>query len=1143
MKKNGSGVCTNTPYEIIKCLLMMKFTILLIVAFSFQSFARGYGQDNISLRLEKVHLKKAFKAIEEQGAFRFVYKDEILPKDQKITIKVENASLDEVLKRLLQNTSLTYHKLNGSLIVITLQATEAATTITGKVTDEKGEPLGGVTVLEKGTNAGTTTKEDGMFVLNVENPNGILIFSYVGYMTQEVSINNRSLVNIQLQATNMNMQEVVVIGYGQQKKSLVTGAISSVKAEQLNTVSSTRIEQALQGRTAGLTIVPTSGQPGAGLKVRIRGTNSNRTSEPLYIIDGIKAGGMEYLDPSEIASIEILKDAASAAIYGSEGSNGVIIITTKTGKRNSSEINYSMQYGVQSVKDDFIDMMDAQQYQQYLEASNTPNRPTPADVSAIGAGTNWLKEVLQTAPQQHHTLNFSGGSEKSTYLIGGSIFTQEGIVGGSKSRFDRYTARFNGENKIRPWLTIGNRLSFAQFKRRAISDNDEFGSILASTVVMDPTMPVIYAPGSTLPPHVQAALVASTPTGVPIGPLLRRDANGNLYGISNYLKGEYGNPIARIDMAHGQTIQNKVVGNVYMDIEPFTGFKFTSRFGIDYASQHTHNWSPTSWFSSESLNTIAGGSDASNNWFTWVLENFATYQKRIKEHNFTILGGVSAQKFKDHHMGGSYSGLFKEEDKFSYADYVPDDVDRIGSTASVRTLASFFGRVIYDYAGRYMLNATFRRDGSSLFAPGKTQWGSFPSISAGWVISNESFYTPQISDVVSYAKLRASWGQNGGLSAVGLGEWMNAVVSGFYYTDANGNLIVGAAPANQAYPQLTWETGEQFDIGADLSFLNNRLSLTVDYFKKTTKDLLTTGVAPFFAGVPLATVNAGDVENKGFEFELSYKKPASKGLNYEVAVNFTTLKNEVTYLDPNSPFIGGAGVGTGWTATAMEVGNPIWFFHGYQTAGIFQTQAEINDYMTKTGITGYNPKPGEPIVVDANGDKQITNADQTMIGSPHPKLMYGGRINLSYKGFDFLFFIQGQSGNDILMGFNRTDRATANKPAFFYNDRWTGAGSTNTWFAPNTNNPYIYNSDLMVFDGSFARIRQLQLGYTLPESITGKIKIRNARLYVSLDDFFTFTNYPGVDPEGGSNNSNSIGIDRGGYPIPRKAMFGLSFSF
>jgi TonB-dependent starch-binding outer membrane protein SusC len=1019
------------------------------------------------------------------------------------------------------------------LLLQSTQVFAQGLTVTGKVTSKaSNEPVEAATVNVKGTSTSTITDRNGTFTIKVPQAGAVLVISYMGMTTEEVVVNQDGQVNVSLTDGGGILNEVVVIGYGQQKKSLVTGAISSVKADQLTTVSSTRIEQALQGRVAGVQVVPISGQPGAGLSIRIRGTGSNRYSEPLYIIDGVRAGGMESIDPSEIESIEVLKDAASAAIYGAEGANGVVIITTKTGKRNTSEINYNAQFGVQSVKDDFVQMMNAQQYQQYLQEAGVAGAPTLADVSSIGEGTNWMREVLQTAPQQHHSLSLSGGSDRSTYLINGTLFSQEGIVGREKARFNRYTVRFNADHKIKPWLNFGNRLMYSHHKRRAISENNEFGSILASALVMDPTTPVSYSQGSTLPTHVQAAVAAGHP--------LRTDANGNIYGLSNYLKGEYGNPLARIDMAKGENVQNKIVGNVFAEIEPFTGFRFTSRFGVDAAFQVGHGWTPTFWFSSESQNTIANGYDYSNNWFTWQFENFASYQKRFGNHNLNLMAGVSSQKNHEHHMGGSYSGLFKEEDKFSYADFVPDALDRIGSIARNKTLASFYGRVLYDYSGKYLLSATVRRDGSSLLAPGN-QWKTYPSVSAGWVFSKENFFTPRF---MTYGKLRASWGQNGSLSSLGFGEWLNSIGAGLLYPDGNGGLMVGAAPTSLANPDLTWETSEQFDIGADFTFLKNRLSLTVDYYKKTTKDLLTGGQAPLFVGNILNTVNAGNVENTGVEVELGYRnQPGVNGLGYEFFVNFSSLKNEVTFLDPNSPILFGAGIGTGWSATAMQVGQPIWYFNGYKTDGIFQTQTEVDAYLNKTGITGYAPKAGEPIVQDVNGDKLITPADMTNIGSPHPDFIYGARMNLNFKGFDLLVFVQGQYGNEKLMGFNRTDRSTANKPYFFYANRWTGPGSTNTWFAANTSNPYNYNSDMMVFDGSFTRIRQLQLGYTLPKSLLSKIKFKHARVYVSLDDFFTFTKYPGVDPEAGSNGGNSIGIDRGGYPVPRKAVAGLSFTF
>lgn len=1007
-------------------------------------------------------------------------------------------------------------------------------TVSGKVT-RAGEPLSGATVAVKGSNTATATNSAGEYTITVPRSGSVLVVSYAGMQPQELSVSRSGTTDFALNELSGSLSEVVVIGYGVQKKSLVTGAISSIKSEHLQTVSSTRIDQAIQGRTAGVQVLPTSGQPGAGLNIRIRGTGSNRNSNPLFIIDGIRAGGIESLDPNEVASIEILKDAASSAIYGAEGANGVVIITTKTGKRNSSEITYHGQYGVQSVKDDFVRMMNAKEYQQYLQEAGVAGAPTMANLATVGNGTNWMREVLQTAPQHHHTLTLSGGSDRSTYLVSGNMFTQEGIAGAEKSRFQRYTVRFNSDHKLKQWLNFGNRLVYSHHRRKAISDNNEFGSILSSALVMDPFTPAFYPAGSTLPAHVQTAIANGKP--------LRTDANGNIYGISNFLRGEYGNPLARINMAKGENVQNKIIGNVFAEIEPFSGFKFTSRFGIDAAFQVGHGWTPTFWFSDESQNTIANGYDYSNNWFTWQFENFGNYQRKFGAHNFNFLAGVSAQKTSEQHMGGSYSGLFKEEDKFSYADFVPDAQDRIGSIAFKRTLASFYGRLSYDFNNKYLLNATIRRDGSSLFSS-DYQWGTFPSLSAGWVFTNEPFLSG-LSQRLNFGKLRVSWGQNGSLSSVGLGEWLNSIGAGLLYPDGSGGLLVGAAPTSLAYPQLTWETSEQFDVGADFAFLNNRVSLTLDYFKKKTKDLLTSGNAPMFAGNVIRTVNAGEVENKGFEVELGIRnKPASASMfTYDLSLNFTKIKNEVTFLDPNSPILFGAGIGTGWSATAMRVGNPIWYFNGYKTDGIFQNTAEVASYLSKTGITGYNPKPGEPIVVDVNGDKQISPADMTNIGSPHPDYMYGARVNFGFKGLDLLVFVQGQVGNDVLMGFNRTDRSTANKPYFFYANRWTGEGSTNTWFASNTSNPYIYNSDLMIFDGSFARIRQLQLGYTIPANTLQRAKIKNARFYVSLDDFFTFTKYPGVDPEGGSNGGNSVGIDRGGYPIPRKAIVGLSFTF
>ncbi|GAA4325541.1 TonB-dependent receptor [Flaviaesturariibacter amylovorans] len=1009
--------------------------------------------------------------------------------------------------------------------------------VTGRVIGANNEPVSGATVSVKGTSVATTTDAQGNYTITVPRSNSVLRVSHVGMEAQELSVGGQSTVNVTMSGSAGTMNEVVVVGYGQQRRGQVTTAVSSVKAEQLQNISNTRLEQALQGRVSGVQVSPTGGAPGAGLNIAIRGIASNRGTGPIYIIDGVKAGGMESIAPQDIASIDILKDAAGAAIYGSEAANGVVFITTKMGRRNTARIEYSGQYVSQSARKDYVKMMNAQQYAQYLNEAGVAGAPSFSDVAGIGAGTNWLDAVLQTAPQQQHTLAFSGGTERTTYYLSGNIFTQDGIAGGDAARFNRYTVRFNMDNKIKSWLNTGLRFTYSHHKRRAISDNNEFGSILGSALVMDPTTPVTYTDNNNLPAHVQAALSANNP--------LLKDPNGNYYGISRYLKGEYGNPLARIEHAHGENKQHKIIGSFFAEAEPVQGLKLTSRFGIDGAFQMGHGWTPTFWFSEESKNAVANGYDYSDTWFNWLWENFATYNRKFGRHNLTLLGGVSAQKNYYQNMGGSYSGLFREADRFSYGAFVPDDLDRIGSYASTVTLASFFGRVTYDYDGRYLLQGVIRRDGSSKPDPSNL-WETYPGVSAGWVLSNERFFPSALKNTLSYTKLRASWGQNGSVNNMGLGEWMNRIAtSGIVYPDANGNLLVGAAPSGLANPELSWETSEQLNIGTDLGFLNNRLNISIDWYKKQTKGLLTSGVVPLYVGNFISTVNAGTVQNKGWDFEATYRNPARKasGFTWEISANLSTVNNEVTYLDPNTPLIPGAGVGTGWTATAMEVGKPIWYFQGYRTDGIFQTQAEINNYISKNGLTGYAPKPGEPIVVDVNGDKIISPADMTQIGSALPDFTFGARMQASYKGFDFLVLAQGQKGNDILMGFNRLDRATANKPEFFYSNRWTGPGSTNTWFAPNASNPYIYNSDLMVFDGSFVRIRQLQLGYTLPQSILSRARLTSFRVFVSLDDFFTFTKYPGVDPEGGNNGGNSQGIDRGGYPIPRKAVVGLNLSF
>jgi len=1038
------------------------------------------------------------------------------------------------MKKLYKSLSFTA----ALLLMLASVALAQERVVTGTVTDENGSGMPGVNVLVKGTSTGTATDVSGKFSLSVPGDDAVLVFTFVGYSSQEVTVGARTVVDVPMKPDAATLDEIVVVGYGEQKKSLVTGSISTVKAEDLKSVSVGTIDQAIQGRTAGVQIINDSGQPGSPARIRIRGSGSSGNSNPLFIIDGIRSSteGMNFLNPNDIASVEVLKDAASCAIYGANGANGVIIVTTKKGKSSAPEITYNGQIGSQSLNDSKMKLMNQDQYIQFLDEANAAGRPTSADITNP-KGTDWIKEGFSTAPLQNHTLSFSGGTDRSSLYISGGYFKQEGIAGGSKSFVERYSIRINSTHKLKDWLTFGENFSYTNRNSRGLTDNTEYGGVIGSMLSLDPLTPVYY--DGALPTHVQNAITNGYHP-------ITSDQNGKYFGVSKWITGEFGNPLETYQIAHGDVTSNKVFGNVYVDIEPIKYLKITSRLGIDAAFQKNHNWLPTYYYSIERYNNTATAGDAWDQWFGTQWETFATYDRTIGDHHIAVVGGVSTKTDVYSNLNGQYSGLFKEQDKWSYANFVPDTQDNVGGTQSKTTLLSYFGRINYDLKNKYLLGLTLRRDGSSLFAAGH-QWGNFPSASVGWVISNEDFYQ-SIADVMTSFKVRASWGQNGSLSNVGVGQWKNSIstnISGpIRYPDANGVYLVGAAPTQAPNPALTWEKSEQLNIGADLRFVNDRLSFTVDYFKKTTKDLLGQGNPPGVVGIGIPQVNPGTVENKGFEFEVAYRSPSSSsGFTYDLSANFSTLQNKVTALNAGALPPPPGNVGTHWgNASRFTVGDPIWSFWAYKTAGIFQDQAQIDAYVASNNLTGYTPVPGDPIVKNTNGDNLISPADWVKIGSPQPKYYYGARVNLGYKGVDLLVFLSGQGGNDILMGFFRTDRGTANKPEFFYTDRWTEDHHTNSWFRASTTGT-AYTSDYMIKKGNFTKIRQLQLGYTLPSSVNEKLRIKKLRIYGSLDNYFTFTKYKGFDPEVGSSAANSVGVDRGIYPLARRKVIGLQFTF
>ncbi len=1035
-------------------------------------------------------------------------------------IKIYNNKLMKLLSISLVLTVFT-------LVSAVAQNVNVSGTVTAKTT---GETLPGVSVLVKGTTNGTVTDVNGVYNLSVAGTD-ILVFSFVGMESIEIPVGSQSKIDVALEDNVTALQEIVVIGYGEQKKSVLTAAISSVEGKDLESFSAGSVDQALQGRMAGVQIIPTSGSPGAGYDVKIRGAGSNSSTSPLYIVDGMRVPNMDFLDPNEIGSVEVLKDAASAAIYGAEGANGVIYISTKKGKSGPGKVNYSFQYGAQD-QNSPLKVMNLGQFEEYnAEADLTVKRR--GDEQLPSQGTDWKGEMFKTAPLMRHALTFSGGSEKTKYLIGAYYLNQDGILGGDKAKFERYSIRMNLSHQIKDWLKVTNNYTFASYNRTSIQENNEFGGIAQSGILMDPATPVVYENGV---PHWITNEYGADQN-------YKTNADGKYWGMSTLVGGETANPIAKMEQIHGSNTINALIGSTALSLTPIEGLEITSRLGLTVGTSYNHFWQE-GWFFNDRDTEDARASDTYSDFFNYQWENFASYTKKINDHNFNALIGTSFFKSTGGYLQGNASTLLNPIPQLAYLDAVPNRIQNTNASGNRNssTLLSYFGRLTYNYKEKYLFGATLRADGSSLLSK-DNRWGYFPSVSGGWIISAEDFYG---IDAMNFLKFRASWGKNGSLSSLTnlpTGASLATVSAGFVYVDDAGNFRSGAEPTQLANPTLTWETSIQTDIGLDVGFFNDNLTMSADYFIKDTKDLIVPGSPPGFVGNPAGPVNSGTVRNSGFEIELGYGN-RSKELKYDINFNFTKIKNEATEVDPNKEFEAGTNIGVNWTsATAMQEGKPLWFFRGYQTSGIFQNQAQIDTY--EESVTGGydNIQPGDPIINDTNGDGTISSADFVEIGSPHPKFSLGLTATLEYKGFDFRFFGQASVGHDVIMGFNRTDRIQANKPEFFYTDRWTGEGSTNDWFRAGVNN-LAYASDLMVFDASYFKIRQIQVGYNVPESLLSKIGFNKARIYVSLDNYFTFTGYKGFDPEiGGSNNANSIGVDRGAYPVPKTLLTGLSIEF
>jgi TonB-linked SusC/RagA family outer membrane protein len=1117
-----------------KLLIIMKLIVLLSFVLTFNLSASVYSQNaRFSLDIEQHSIREVLKIIEDQSQFRFFYNDDFTDMDNLVSLSVKDNTVYELLSKVLENTDVTYKVLDNNFVVITPASYLQQKKITGSVTDAStNEPLPGVYVTVDSTRAGVITDINGNYSIEASSEN-TLTFSSIGFMTQKVKVGNSSVVNIAMNPDIKNLEEVVVIGYGVQKKSLVTGAISSVKSEDIGKTNISRPEEALQGRTSGVQVVPQSGSPGAGMNVRIRGYSSNSNSNPIYIVDGTKTGDINFLDPSDIASIEVLKDAASSAIYGAEGGNGVVMITTKKGQSGAMHIIYDFQHSFKSVGK-LPELMNTKQYTQFMTDTNSTGASVlPAGTLDQTVNTDWLGTIFENGASTKHHVTFSGGNEKSNFLVAISYFKNDGIIVGNKDVFERYSIRFNSDHQLTKWIKVGNNLDYARFTTKGINENGgEFGGMIGSALQLDPTTPVEFTKGT--PAWITDELNAYN-TDHKTDLALVKAPNGNDYGVSPNVAGEITNPLISRDLQTGVYTQDKLMGNVYAEITPFKGLTITSRMGLDFAVATNHFWNKTFYYDATNLNSTPIATEQWNHYYTWLWENFASYTKKLGDHSLTLLAGMSSEKFVHKNLNGR-SVMMADHPDFSYVEFSEHKADNVTGYPHETRKVSYFARGSYDYKGKYLLQASIRRDGAALSqVPKNGRWGIFPSVSAGWILSEESFFP---KTVLSHVKIRGSWGQNGSLAALdeanqyGYSTTITGTIGGqpISYPLSDGTLVLGAEPTRLYNGGLTWETAEQIDLGVDLRAFSDRLTFTVDYYKKTTKDLIFTGIPSYTSGNYAPRFNGGTVENKGLEFDLGYRNVIGE-LKYAVNVNLSTLKNKVTALDP---LLGtrqnGANIGTGWNnATLFEPGHSIYHFFGYKTNGI-------------------DPETGEPIFVTEFGNDTsylyIQDKDKQDIGSAIPKLLFGANINLEYKGFDFTLTLSGQQGNKVLVGWLRSDKNRSNRPTVFSDDRWRKTGDNASMPGANWSANTFY-SDLLVFDGSFLRIQTIQLGYSIPSSLLKQAKVNSLRVYVSLNNFFTFTKYPGLDPQPTiqNNASNNIGIDRGTYPMAKDVMIGASISF
>ena len=1037
--------------------------------------------------------------------------------------------------------------------------------VTGNVSDAEG-PIIGASVVEKGNAGnGTVTDLDGNFVLNVK-PGATIVITYIGYQKQEIVVGNQSNLNVTMKTDDKTLDEVVVVGYGVQKKKLVTGSTIEVKGDDIQKMNTTQVLGALQSQTPGVNIQAASGQPGDGFKISIRGAGTNGNTAPLYIIDGV-AGDINNLNPADIERIDVLKDAASCAIYGSAAANGVILVTTKQGKQGKIQVSYDANVGWANVYR-MPKMLNAKQYMEVMDQVRFNSGESGYDWKSImgedlynsymdgsNEGTNWVEAIRnKNAVTTSHSLNVTGGSDRSTFSMGAGYQYQDGVFGNVvKSDYRRFTFRINSEHVIyrndkgMDVVKIGENVYYQHKQNQGIQIGNQYSNELSNMLRANPAIPMYNADGS----YTKAE------------DLKNWVDNYNSYSV---------NPVYKMlnqQSGHNKSINQNLHATGYLEIQPIKNLVYRGQLNYN---QNTWTWrtflpifdanrTNADYFRTEDKATNQIGTS-----WGWSTTNTLSYKFDLqKKHNFDILVGTeygeSRPDFGFSLNATSSNSVFGDM-THAYMSYMKNNNAAAvsGTPCDDSRSMSYFGRINYNFDEKYMLSAIMRADGNSKFAPGK-RWGYFPSVSAGWVISNEKFMAKTVS-WLDFLKLRAGWGQNGNAQTINNFQWQGAFAfnTSSYYT-FNGNpdqYVSGAAPSRLPNEDLTWETSEQLNIGLDARFLSGRLGFTLDWYNKKTKDLLVAVPVDPTTGFSTQMKNAGTVENKGIELSLSWNDKIGKDFQYNVGWNMAYNHNEVTEVKSNQTYNNGGNdllaQNTGYMAR-FEEGHPIGYFWGYKTEGVMQNEADVQAYLDKNckgnaanSKQGTGIKPGDLKFVDVNGDGVVNDDDKTELGDPHPDVTMGITLGASYKGFDLSVTGFGAFGQQVARSFRKfTDGEYENFTTEVY-DYWHGEGTSNKYpllAHMNAGPNWQTISDIYIEDASYFRLQNLTVGYDFTK-IWKNSPFQQLRLYFAAQNLFTITGYKGMDPENGTaigSDSWVTGVDVGNYPQPRTYMVGVNVKF